>query len=233
MKNIAKKYELSILAAVAIVSLAVINFTPTSSDANNRPEKNPVISNVRAMYVTPTTAIVTWVTDVPTTGVVYFGLKRNETTSGVGGSNEPVRGHAAVLTNLSANTKYFYHVSIADNGKGRDRTNVDTFTTLPPAPRDITPPNPPLVSAVGDSESTIRISWSGASDPSGIASYTVFRDGSGTASLNGVTQDWNDAVSPGSSHTYYLRVTDALGNYVDTAAFNATTLGGVVDPVVQ
>lgn len=223
MKNIIRKHEVIILSIIAVITIIALNL-PSVSNANNSPERNPIVSNISIASVTSTTAIVTWVTDVPTTGVVYYGFSPNKTDSGVGGSNTPVTHHAAVLTNLSPSSKYFFTISVQGSGKGRTKFGNHSFTTATAGPQDVSSPTMPTMTAEGISMTDIRISWIGASDASGIASYVVFRDGGGIASLNGVATEYIDSVAPGALHTYSVRASDPFGNYADTPPVIGATL---------
>jgi hypothetical protein len=62
----------------------------------------------------------------------------------------------------------------------------------------------------------VRLSWEAASDPSGIASYQVFRDGLmiDTVTRDGDAPEYVDATptTPSSTHAYWLHAVDGAGN---------------------
>ena len=91
----------------------------------------PVISNVQATLVTPTTASISWMTDKASTGQVQYG-----TTISYGSSSSlnasPVTSHSVNLSGLTAGTLYHFSVLSRDVA-GNLSTSADfTFTTAPP-----------------------------------------------------------------------------------------------------
>jgi len=92
----------------------------------------PVISNVQAGNITASSAVITWTTDELANSLVVYGNTTPPTSTASDGSY--VTDHVVTLTDLTANTQYFYEVRSAnqtgyftiDNNGG----SYYTFTTL-------------------------------------------------------------------------------------------------------
>ncbi len=87
----------------------------------------PVISLPTVTFVTPTTALVTWQTDLPTDGQVVYGTTD---AYGMATPNDTTLAtdHAQLLTNLLPDTQYFYQVKSAAGGVAA-LSQADVFKT--------------------------------------------------------------------------------------------------------
>jgi hypothetical protein len=70
----------------------------------------PVISGVQAPVMAATSSIVTWVTDKPATSEIDYGTATGNYSSSTDVDPTLVTNHAVTLTNLTANTEYYYRV---------------------------------------------------------------------------------------------------------------------------
>lgn len=78
---------------------------------------------------------------------------------------------------------------------------------------DTTAPTAPTgVSASAASAYEVDLSWSPSTDNTGVAGYTVYRDGVVLGTTGGDTTYVDDNVSPNTSYTYTVRAVDAAGN---------------------
>src|SRR3954452_2840599 len=74
-----------------------------------------------------------------------------------------------------------------------------------------------------------KVAWSAAIDNVGVAAYTVYRDGTQIARLDGSTLSYLDtAVDPGSTHSYTVAAVDTAGNISQTSAPGTITMPGVL-----
>jgi hypothetical protein len=106
-------------------------------------------------YKNDRSATIRWKTDEVATATIEFGLDNQLKTK----RNSPSTGtaHEIALTNLTANTKYFYRVSSLDlNNNGPTKSAIDSFTT--DAAADLTPPIISNIVTVARDSSTI-IQW--------------------------------------------------------------------------
>ncbi|MFJ6572163.1 DUF4832 domain-containing protein [Streptomyces sp. NPDC091292] len=93
---------------------------------------------------------------------------------------------------------------------------------------DTTAPTAPTLTSTGRTDSSVALSWSGASDNVGVTGYDIHRDGTKIASVAGTS--YNDTgLSAGTSYTYTVRAKDAAGNISPASAsvtVTTTSSGG-------
>jgi hypothetical protein len=150
----------------------VYNFRITSVDAAGNaayttnlqfrtlpPPAAPVISNIRVINITDTSAVVLWDTDIPSTSVVEYG-----TTVGYGSvATAPgmTTNHSVSLTGLTPLTPYHFRVYSTEASGLSSVSGDNIFTTL----GDTTPPTNVFgfTAAPGNAQNTL--SWNNPPDP--------------------------------------------------------------------
>ena len=87
-----------------LLLVAACTFLALSSTASAQ-----VISNVAATYLTDSSAIITWMTDIPASSLVNYGVT---TSYGYSSALDPtlVTAHSVTLTGLSPGTRYVFEV---------------------------------------------------------------------------------------------------------------------------
>lgn len=112
-------------ACNSVSSNLVSALTPTPTPEPTAPPlPTPVITNV-STSVGSTSAVITWNTDITSSGVLSYG-----TTSGYGSSKSTSSGtsHSVSISSLSASTTYHYKIENTSAG-GTTVTTDNTFTT--------------------------------------------------------------------------------------------------------
>jgi chitodextrinase len=156
-------------------------------------------------------------------------------TPGVAMANAEVAGYAKHTVSLGAATQL---ECVFNNGSGTwDNNgglnyfmpagtvtfNAGQITTGPP-PSDTTSPGVPTGLAVSAKTSTsVSLSWTAVTDPSGVSGYDVFRNGTlvGSPSSNSYT---DSGLSAGATYSYTVRSRDAVGNVsAQSSALSVTT----------
>lgn len=95
---------------------------------------------------------------------------------------------------------------------GTYQTSADPTPATASWTVDTTPPGPPGgLSATSPSPYEVDLSWSAATDDTGVVGYDLYRDGSLYQSLGPITS-YQDAVFGGSTHGYALEARDVAGN---------------------
>ncbi len=114
----------------------------------------PVISNIRVINITQSSATVLWDTDEPANGRVRYGLATSTYTGSVNDASF-ITSHSLNLTGLSEDTIYHFQLGSAD-AAGNDASTGDlTFRTLPP-------PAPPVISnvlVINITDTTAIVTW--------------------------------------------------------------------------
>jgi chitodextrinase len=123
----------------------------------------------------------------------------------------------------TAGTSYSYQVLARDAASNTSPASPAASVTTPSA-ADTTPPTTPTnLVATAASATQVNLSWSASSDPSGIARYNVYRNG--TLLTSTATTSLADATASGSSsYSYTVTATDGAGNTsAASAAASVTT----------
>lgn len=200
------------------------NFTLTSGQSTVPPTISSDGPSVTEL--TPTTAVVTWVTDKASTSTVQFG-----TTTAYGkeiGTSDLVTEHEVTLFGLTSETEYHYRVKSVDAFSGTTLSEDGTFTT--PAEAGI---NSIKISDV--TYTSALVSWTtGLFTGSTIEYGTTTRYGSSktTSSRSFLTEHTIQLtdLSPGSDYHFRIVATDEEGNTTRSNDFLFTTLA---NPVIE
>jgi len=105
-------------------------------------------------------------------------------------------------------------------------------TTRIGAQVDTVAPSTPTLSASAASAFSADLSWTAATDDTGIGGYDVTRDGTVVASLPAGTTSWSDmSVTPSTSYTYAVRARDLAGNASEYSAPAPVTTPAAATPL--
>jgi len=167
----------------------------------------PQISNISVSSITPSSALVTWVTDELSSSVVEYGPTSSYGSTASGSS--PVASHSVMLSNLLPDAMYHFRV-LSEDTAGNGASSEDLiFQTLPV---DVTPPEIYDVHARYVTATTARITWR-TDEPS--TSYVNFGiSGSyGTTQGNGTLTTIHNVeigpLTPNTLYHYQVRSADA------------------------
>ena len=89
-------------------------------------EKPPIISNIRILEITTSSATISWTTDKRADSIVNYGLDRNY---GIVRDPTLTTEHQIVLDNLLPNTDYYFQVVSVDEMGNQAASKGFTFTT--------------------------------------------------------------------------------------------------------
>jgi fibronectin type 3 domain-containing protein len=124
---------------------------------------------------------------------------------------------------VSPATTYQYEVRALDGGSNvSPPSNTATVTT---SGQDTTAPTAPTqLQATAVSFNRVDLAWQASTDDTGVSKYTVYRDGSPLADVNGTTTTYTDTtVTPAHTYTYTVRASDAANNTSPDSNPAATT----------
>ena len=131
------------------------------------PAVAPVISAID-VAVTPTTAVVSWQTDVIATSTVNYGP-----TSAYGATvtdTNPVTSHQLSLVGLACNTTYHYQISSAASPSGAVGVSPNATFTTAACTVPVAPPVPSGLAVGVVSDTELGVSWT---DVAGETSYEL------------------------------------------------------------
>jgi len=194
----------------------------------------PVLSGIAAGNITPTSAVITWTTNVLSTTEVFYG-----TTSAYGSStplnSSLLTSHSATLTGLQASTTYHYNVQSADSA-GDLSISGDLVFTTPAA----STPTGPLISGVianNPTSSSAVVTWTtDVASTSQVVYGTTTAYGSLTtldASLVTSHSQTLSGLQPSTTYHYSVESADAAGHQSTSADYLLTTSAAPPAPVIS
>jgi chitodextrinase len=150
--------------------------------------------------------VLTWSAASDNVGVAAYDVYR----SGTYLATVPASVTSYTDRTATPGTGYTYQVAARDLAGNTTRASVNVNG----GPTDSSPPTAPgNLSATASSATAIALSWQASTDNVGVTGYTVYRDGTETATVNGSTTSYSDGgLIPGTTHTYTVTASDGAGN---------------------
>ncbi|MGZ6825189.1 MAG: fibronectin type III domain-containing protein, partial [Mycobacteriales bacterium] len=207
----------SALSSGATATTASLDVTPPS-----------VPAGLTATAVSATRVDLTWSASTDNVGVTGYTVYRD------GAVLTTVNGSTTSWsdTGASPSTTYSYAVDAFDAGGNHSAASSAQKVTTP-APPDTTAPSVPGALAVtGSASNSVSLSWSASTDDTGVAGYTVYRDGALLATVAGTATTYVDGtVAPETRYGYSVDAFDAAGNHSAATAAVTVTTPAAVDTV--
>jgi len=150
---------------------AVLSFTTDAAADLTSPTISDVVANPSDV-----SAIVTWKTDELADSFVEFGPDSTNLEFSIG-DVEDVLSHELTLTNLTADTEYYYRVGSVDRANNPPgESEIASFTTN--ADADTTPPSVPFDLAASGSNKQVKLTWD-AQLEFDLGGFNVYRKAAG------------------------------------------------------
>ncbi len=108
------------------------------------------------------------------------------------------------------------------SGSTGDIVYIDRVSILKQGQSDTQAPTSPTLISNAHTETTADLSWSGATDDTGITSYKIFKDGTLEATLGDVSNHQIAGLLAGTSYSFTVTASDAAGN--ESTASNAVSV---------
>nr|WP_298793783.1 fibronectin type III domain-containing protein [uncultured Allomuricauda sp.] len=125
------------------------------------------------------------------------------------------------VTGLNASVTYSFTVSALD-AAGNESTTSNTVTVSTGSAADTQPPTVPALTSTGQTETSIDLSWSGATDNIGVTGYKIFKDGVLEATLGNVSTYTVTGLTASTAYNFTATALDAAGN--ESAASNSVSV---------
>lgn len=130
-----------------------------------------------------------------------------------------ITGTSYQVTALTAGTSYSFTVKAKDAaGNISIASNVVNVTTVAP---DTQAPSAPTLTASNATNSTVDLSWNGATDNVAVTSYNVYQGASLLASVTGTSYQAT-ALTAATSYSFTVKAKDLVGNI--SVASNIATI---------
>ncbi|SFE19628.1 Fibronectin type III domain-containing protein [Paenibacillus catalpae] len=137
---------------------------------------------------------------------------------------------------LSANTKYQWYAAAEDVYTGKALSDIWSFTTGTAA-ADLTAPtwNSGSLSVSDVSKTSLKLTWTGASDDVGVTQYKVYKDDVELATVSGTTYEVT-GLTADTSYTFKVEAGDTSGKWSTdgpSATGKTTANTGTTNPPVE
>lgn len=145
-------------------------------------------------------------------------------------------GFSTTQINNSAWTEYTFSLTAnassatiiaftgSSSGSTGDELYIDRVSITQQSTSDTQNPTAPTLSSTGHTDTTVDLSWSGATDNVGVTGYDVYRDGSLIANDITTTTYQATGLTASTSYDFKVRAIDAAANEsVDSNIISVTT----------
>nr|WP_299381211.1 fibronectin type III domain-containing protein [Allomuricauda sp.] len=127
------------------------------------------------------------------------------------------------VTGLTADTSYNFTVTALDAADNESVASNSVSVTTDLA-GDTQSPTAPTLSSTGHTETTVDLSWSGATDNVGVTGYNLYQDGTAIANNITATTYQVTGLTASTSYDFKIRALDAASNEsVDSNIVTVTT----------
>ncbi|NUS14786.1 MAG: Secreted glycosyl hydrolase [Streptomyces sp.] len=151
------------------------------------------------------------------------GSSFSDLAASAGYTFDPATGNTVTITFNTATTRYV-RLNVTAN-TGWPAGQVSEFEVYGPATGDTTAPSAPSGLAYTQPASgQVKLTWSAATDDTGVTAYDVYANGQLRTSVAGTVLTYTDSQPDTATVSYYVKARDAAGN--QSAASNTVTRTG-------
>ncbi|MEV4537713.1 DUF4832 domain-containing protein [Asanoa sp. NPDC049518] len=174
-----------------------------------------VPSGLTVSGVTNTSVSLSWSASSDNVGVTGYQVLRNGVPAG------SPSGTSFTDTGRSPGQTYQYQVRAVDAAGNQSALSTTVSGTTSGCSGDCTAPSAPTLSSPARTDTSVTLSWSGATDDVGVTGYEVFRGSTLVGSPTG-TSFTDTGLTASTAYSYTVRARDAAGNR--SAASNAVAV---------
>ena len=180
----------------------IVTYTPGAGDST--PPSAP--AGLNSSNVTTNSVDLSWTASTDNVGVTGYNLYVNGSFSSALGN---VTSHT--VTGLSPSTAYTFNVSALD-AAGNESAQSNTVNATTNATPDTQDPTAPTLSSTGNTDTTVDLSWSGATDNVGVTGYNLYIDGTLDSNVGNVINYTASGLTANTSYDFTVTALDAAGN---------------------
>ena len=218
---------------------AVDNASPSNLSALSSPVSvttypKPSTPTLSVTSSTSSNINLSWTASTSGPGIAAYYLTR---TNGTTVTKLPAVNSPSITfsdTTVSPATTYTYTVQAVDTAGDLSGISSPPISITTPNLPDTTAPSIPVVTTTNVLYNSTTINWTASTDNtggSGLASYTLYRNGTVLASFNSSTLTYLDnTVSPSTAYSYTVTATDNAGN--TSAKSSASSVTTPAKPIV-
>jgi chitodextrinase len=221
--NSATTYSFTVRAKDAAGNISADSNTETITTNAVPDTQAPTAPTLTASNITDSSVDLTWSGATDNVGVTGYDIYRN------GSLLASVAGTSYQATGLTELTSYTFTVRAKDAaGNISGDSNIESITTT--ATPDTQAPTAPTLTANNITQTTVDLTWSGATDNVGVTGYDVYRNGSLLTSVTGTSYQAT-GLNSATTYSFTVRAKDAAGNI--SADSNTETITTVAIPDTQ
>jgi len=175
----------------------------------------PTAPTLISSNITQTTVDLNWNGATDNVGVTGYDVYRD------GSLIASTSNSTYQATGLTSGTTYIFTVRAKDaEGNVSVDSNTETITTEAP---DTTAPTAPTLTSSNITETTVDLSWHGATDNVGVVEYDVYQNGNLLISTSNTSYQVS-GLNAGTAYDFTIRAKDAAGNVsIDSNIESITT----------
>ena len=197
-------YSFYVVARDAAGNTSANSNTVTVTTAAAADTTAPTTVSALASGTTASATNLSWTVATDNIGVTGYNVYQN------GVLKTTTTTTSLAVSSLSASTTYNFYV-VAKDAVGNTSANSNTVTVTTAAAADTTAPTTVFASASGTTTSATNLSWTVATDNTGVTGYNVYQNGvlktTTTATSLAVS-----GLSASSTYNFYVVAKDAAGN---------------------
>lgn len=180
---------------------------PMPTEVDEAPPAVP--QDLRAVPVGPDLVNLTWMASEDDLGVAGYTVYRDrEEIATVDGSTVSYDD-----ASVEPETEYRYRVDAFDEAGNHSEPSRPARVTTPRRVDDVAPSPPSGLTAEPLGSNAVELSWSPSTDDTGVAGYSIYRDGAELQTVDGLTTSFTDEdVEPATTYSYAVRAFDSSGN---------------------
>ncbi len=177
--------------------------------------------------VSGSTVTVSWTASSGGTPATGYNVYRSDTSGFVPGPST-LLGSTAATTYVDSSVAvgtWYYVVVATDAAADVSAPSAEASAAVVPPPPDTTPPTPPTSTSTSVSGSSVTVSWTAATDDTGVTGYDVYRSSTSGFTPSGATlvgstssTSFGDTSVPVGTWYYVVIAGDAAGNHSDPSA---------------
>jgi chitodextrinase len=191
-------------------ALSVTTLAPPDTTVPTAP------TNLTSSNLTGASVTVRWDGSTDNVGVTGYNVYVN------GVYNKTTTTRATTITGLSNMTTYAITVLAFDAAKNRSvLSSAISITTL-----DSTAPTAPTnVASSNVTKTSVRVTWTTATDNVAVTNYNIYRNGAYVATVSGTATSYNlTGLAAGTTYNITVRALDAAKNFTNSTVLSVTTL---------
>ena len=209
------RHDLVVTASDAAGNTSTATASITVANLDTTPPSTP--GSLKTRSISTDTVDLTWAAASDDRGVAGYRLTRDGTDVWSGTATR------FVDTSVQPGTDYVYEVTALD-AAGNTSPESAMLLVHTPETADTVPPSTPELSAQVSGDD-VQLSWTDATDDTGVNTYEVLRDGTVIGTVNGSTNTFVDAdVEQARPHEYAVRALDLAGNAGEATPVTTVTV---------